>query len=422
MKIIFVSIGSHGDVLPFIGLAVEMRRRSFNVLLAAPGHFETLAMQARLPFHPLGSQADYDEAIADPNLWHPRKGAALLLEYALKLMPVVDAFLGQEAERGPILVVASTLSLGARIAQDRLGLDVITVHLAPFIFRSRHAPPVIPGVPLPRWFPNGLKHSIQLGAEKYVLNPVSLPAVNAYRAEFNLPAVDRLRTWWHSPQRIILMVPSWFAPPQDDWPHRTVQTGFPRVDTFGDAGTLSPSLAAFLEGGEPPLIFTYGSAMRQAGRFFETAVAICRRMGRRGVLLAPQDGQIPDDLPADVFRAAYAPLSALLPYSAGLIHHGGIGTVAEGLAAGVPQLIVPVAFDHFDEGERLRRLGVGMTLSRRRFTPSRASRCLNMLLHSPTVAEACKEAKERTAQENGIKACCGIIERFAKRRTSPSTA
>ncbi|WP_156467867.1 nucleotide disphospho-sugar-binding domain-containing protein [Methylobacterium sp. Leaf91] len=129
-----------------------------------------------------------------------------------------------------------------------------------------------------------------------------------------------------------------------------------------------------------------------------------------------QNGQIPDDLPASVFRAAYAPLSALLPYSAALIHHGGIGTVAEGLAAGVPQLIVPVAFDHFDEGERLRRLGVGMTLSRRRFKPSHASQCLNTLLHSPTVAEACKEAKKRSAQENGIKVCCGIIERFSKRK------
>lgn len=415
MKIIFVSIGSHGDVLPFLGLALEMRRRSYDVILAAPGHFKDVAARAGLPFHALGSQTDYDAAIADSDLWHPRKGATLLFRYALRLMAPVDVFLGEEAEKGEILVVASTLSFGARIAQDRLGLKLVTVHLAPFILRSRTAPPVLPGLPIPSWLPSRFKHAIQLGAEKHVINPTCLPAINAYRQRYGLPAVERLRTWWHSPQRIILMAPSWFAEPQADWPTRIVQTGFPRVDRLGDVDALPPLLAGFMKRGDKPLVFTYGSAMRQARQFFETAVKICGEIGRRGVLLAPQDGQIPSNLPSSVISVPYAPLSTLLPSAAALIHHGGIGTVAEGLAAGIPQLIAPVAFDHFDEGERLRGLGVGLTLSRKRFTPSQVIGRLGTLLQSPRVAEACRTAKGRADAENGIDLGCDIIERFSRR-------
>lgn len=416
MKIIFVSMGSYGDVLPFIGLAAEMRQRSYNVTLAAPGHFATLARIAGLSFHALGSQAEYDAAIADPDLWHPRRGATLLFQYALRLMPLVDAFLGHEAQLGDILVVASTLSFGARIAQDRLGLNLITVHLAPCVLRSRLDPPLLPGLPIPRWMPNGFKHWLHLGAEKHLLNPVCLPAINAYRERYDLPAVRRLRTWWHSPQRIVLMTPDWFVEPQADWPLHMVQTGFPRVDHLGDARVLSPKLSAYLQSGEPPLIFTYGSAMRTAQAFFATAVEICKQMRRRGVLLASQSDQIPANLPSQVISERYAPLSALLPHSAALIHHGGIGTVAEGLAAGVPQLLVPLAFDQFDQSERLHRLGVGDKLSRRRFTPSRAAKRLTVLLQSPRVAESCRVTKDYAARDHGIRHCCSIIERFVKRR------
>ncbi len=78
--------------------------------------------------------------------------------------------------------------------------------------------------------------------------------------------------------------------------------GFPLVDRFGDVAAMPPELEAFLDAGEPPIVFTYGSAMRQGAGFFDTAVRLCRRMGRRGVLLAPQGGQIPKPLPAGIIH------------------------------------------------------------------------------------------------------------------------
>ena len=411
MKFLLAVLGTHGDVLPFLGVGSELLRRGHDVSLSAPAPFAEHAAQAGLPFHALGTQADFDRLVREPNLWHPRRGVETAFEFALAFAE--DIFHWIEANRTePCVVVASSTSFGARIAQDRFGLPLVTLHVLPLLIESRYAPPRLPGLPLPDILPARFRHWLGRGADRYVIDPVVLPRLNAFRDRLDLPPVRRLRHWWNSPSRVLLLFPDWFAPPQPDWPSQAEQVGFPLADRFGDESALTPELTAFLDAGEPPLVFTYGSGMRQGRAFFETAVDICRQLGRRGVFLAPQDGQVPPDLPAQILHRSYAPFSALLPRCAALIHHGGVGTVAQGLAAGIPQLVVPVAFDHFDEGKRLQRLGVGATLSRRRFTATRAAAEIRRLLSDPKVAHACAAAKARMASEDGIQSACDAIERL----------
>ena len=411
MPIQLVAVGSHGDVLPILALGVELIRRGHRVALAAPAPFAALAIRAGVPFYGLGTSGDYEQAARAPDLWHPRRGVFTLFSQIVDLTEQTYEWLAQEHARAPeTLVVASSLSLGARVAQDKLELRVVTVHAMPLLMESRHAAPILPGLSLARLVPSRMRHWLGRGADRYVIGPAALPGLNALRARLDLNPVRRLRHWWNSPSRVLLMFPDWFAAPQSDWLPQAVQTGFPLVDRLGDTQRLSPELTAFLAQGPAPLIFTYGSAMRRARPFFATAIALCGRMGRRGVLIAPQDDQVPPDLPDGLIHVPYAPLSALLPDGAALIHHGGIGTVAQALAAGIPQLIVPVAFDHFDEGERVRRLGLGTTLSRRRFTPARAARRLTRLLASPDVAESCRAVRTRMAREDGVSSACDRIE------------
>lgn len=412
MQIKLVAVGSHGDVLPFIGLGVELLRRGHGVVLAAPAPFAALAARVHLPFHALGTGADYDRTVGSPELWHPIRGAALLFRHFAAATERTYDWLARTSRPGDTLVVASTLGVGARVAQDKFGLPVVTVHVMPMMVESRDAAPVLPGIPFAHRLPSRLRHWLGRGAERYVIGPAALPPLNALRRRFDLAPVRRLRHWWNSPTRILLMFPDWFAAPQADWPAQATLVGFPLVDRLGDAEALPPALRDFLDSGPAPLVFTYGSAMRQGQAFFRTACALCRATGRRGVLLAPQADQVPDDLPPGVIHLPYAPLSALLPRAAALIHHGGIGTVAQALGAGVPQLVVPVAFDHFDEGRRLQRLGVGAVLNRRRFTPARAARTLSRLLASEAVARACATARARMTREDGITAACDEIERL----------
>ena len=410
MRVQILAIGTHGDVLPMVAIGVELASRGHAVTLAAPAPFVTSVERAGLAFHALCTEAEYDHLIRTPNLWRPWRGVQAMFEVIATLAEPTYRWLAAEQASDVGVVVASTLSLGARIAQDKLALPVVVVHVTPFLMESRYAPPRLPGLPLPRLLPARLRHWIGRGADRYVIDPAALPVLNAFRVTLGLPPVRRLRHWWNLAPTLILMFPRWYAPPQPDWPVHALQVGFPAADRFGDTPELPKDLVVFLRAGSAPLIFTYGSGMRQGCSFFKTALRICRRMGRRGVFLAPQTGQVPPDLSPDVIHVPYAPLTALLPHAAVLVHHGGIGTVALGLRAGVPQLIVPVAFNHFDEAHRLKALGVGASLSRSRFTPARGARALRRLLASHDVTAACQSLRDQAAADDGIGDACDAIE------------
>lgn len=410
LEIDLVVIGTHGDVLPFIALGHALIARGHRVTLAAPAPFEVIVRRAGLAFQPLGTAADYDALIREPDLWSPFWGFRPILAYAQRMAEQTCRWLGR-ARNGPQVVVASPLGWGARLAQDLHGTPTVTLHVMPFLIESRYAPPRLPGLPLPRLLPPSLRASVNREVDTVMIGPAILPDLNALRERLGLVRIGRLRHWWNSPTRMLLMFPDWFAAPQADWPRQALQLGFPIVDRFGDTATLPSALEQFLADGPPPLVFTYGSAMRQGRAFFETAIALCRRTNRRGVLLAPQDGQIPVPLPEGIIHLPYAPLGALLPRSIALIHHGGVGTVAQALAAGVPQLIVPVTFDHYDEGLRIREQHLGAILNRRRFTPARAARVLDRILVDPQVIHACGLAKVRIARgDDAIAGACEAIE------------
>jgi UDP:flavonoid glycosyltransferase YjiC (YdhE family) len=415
MHIALAALGTYGDILPFLAIGRQLAQRGHDVSLYAPEPFRQSALRAGLDFDAICTEAEYDEALSAPELWHPRRGLAPLFEMMTSLAGRTMQWLEEKSEENLRLVVASPNAFGTRLAQDKHSVPVITVHVTPFLIESRHDAPWLPGLPLQRLMPSRLRHWLGRGADRTLIDPISLPPLNALRANLGLPPVKRLRYWWNSPLRMILMCPPWYVPPQPDWPRQLIQVGFPMADRLGDVGELAPTLEAYLDAGPAPLVFTYGSGMRQGAQFFRVAVEICRRMRRPGILLAREAEQVPASLPADVIHVGYAPLSLLLPRCAALIHHGGIGTIAQALAAGVPQMVVPVAFNHFDDAQRLSRLGLGAVLRPQAFRPRRACREIERILASPAMIDARVAARTRMAADDGVEAACDEIERVATR-------
>ena len=239
------------------------------------------------------------------------------------------------------------------------------------------------------------------------------PVVNDLCAEFGLPpARNIVREWWHSPHCVIGLFPDWYAAVQPDWPPQTRLTGFPLYDE-GDATPLTPELDRWLDAGEPPVVFAPGTGNRQAVRFFEEGADACRRLRRRGLLLSRFAEQIPDPLPSGVRHAEYAPFGSLLLRAAALVHHGGIGTLAQALRAGCPQLVMPMAFDQPDNAVRLARLGVGRYLRPSRFTGLAVARELDELLGSEDVARACHAVASRFEGIDPVAQTCDLIEAAA---------
>ena len=154
--------------------------------------------------------------------------------------------------------------------------------------------------------------------------------LNRFCRELNLPPARRIFSYWlHTTDLIVGLFPDWFGPPQPDWPTNVRLAGFPLWDSDVDA-QLSGDVREFLAAGVPPIAFSPGSANREAQSFFAAAVEACQRLGRRGILLTKYGEQLPAKLPETVRHFGFVPLSKLLPHTAALVHHGGIGTCAKG--------------------------------------------------------------------------------------------
>jgi UDP:flavonoid glycosyltransferase YjiC (YdhE family) len=205
------------------------------------------------------------------------------------------------------------------------------------------------------------------------------------------------------------MFPDWFAKPQADWPAQTVVTGFPLYDE-PEITPIDDQLDAFLRAGEPPMAFTPGSALWNAREFFEESAKACVRLKRRGLLLTRHRDHLPHSLPPGVIHVHYAPFSQLLPRCAAFVHHGGIGSSAQALASGVPQLVTPFAHDQPDNAYRLNKLGVARVISPRKYRDDPVAAALSSLLDSPEVARACRESKSRFDGTDALDRTCELIE------------
>jgi UDP:flavonoid glycosyltransferase YjiC (YdhE family) len=140
--------------------------------------------------------------------------------------------------------------------------------------------------------------------------------------------------------------------------------------------------------------------MAQAEKFFRSALEACRTPGRRAIFATRFPRQLPATLPPEIFHAEYAPFSQLLPRCAGIVHHGGIGTTSQALAAGILQLIQPFSHDQPDNASRVRRLGCGDWIWPNEFTSRNLALKLDAVIGNESVRARCTEIGERLRAED----------------------
>lgn len=414
MRVLVVPVGSAGDVHPFVGVALALRDRGHEVAVLTNPYFAPLIERVGLPLIPFGTVEQFEAITAHPDLWHQVHGLGVIAAAVGLGLPEHYRLVEREVASGADVVVASALAFGARIAHETSGVPLVTLHLQPTGFWSLEESPVLaPWLKMINSYPKPLKRLLLALADRFA-DRVMAPATNRFRAEHSLAPVRHIVSqWWHSPQRVIGLFPDWFAPPQPDWPSQAVLTGFPLFDERGTSDVpagLDAFLAEAEAAGDPPIVFSPGSGNRQAARFFGAAAEACERLGRRGLLLTRYAEQLPSPLPAQVRHFDYVPFSTVLPRAAALVHHGGIGTAAQALAAGRPHLVMPMTFDQPDNAVRLARLGVGRTLRPARFTGPAVARELDALLGSTDVERRCAEIAGRFEGADPVTRTCELIE------------
>jgi rhamnosyltransferase subunit B len=420
-KVVLATVGSLGDLHPFIALGRALRGRGLRAVMACAAEYQSKVEAAGIEFHRL--RPGFEEMQRDLGMDRARLTRGVIEHSDFLFRKLVLPYVRTAYEdmmqvtADADLVLTSSLAFGARLAAEKRGIPWIAVVLQPMMFLSAYDPPVIPKA---EWLSALLR---ELGPTptryamwilKKAVNGLFRP-LHALRADLGLAPTARnpLFDGQFADAGAIGLYSRLLGGVQPDYPQPTWIVGFATFDSEeGLAVGLDPALNAFLEAGTAPLVFTLGSLIvNSPGSFYRESLGAAQSLGRRAVLMVGEQavGDCAHLGSAEVFVCGYAPHSLLFPRAAAIAHHGGIGTLAQALRAGRPQLIVPYFADQLDNAARAARLGVARISPPRRYSRASASRDFDHLLGDDRYPARAREVGESLAAEDGAAKAARIV-------------
>jgi rhamnosyltransferase subunit B len=392
-ELVVIALGSAGDVLPLAAVALALQARGRRVVvLCFHSQVDRLTALGLTAHGVLPAQVE-ERLLAEPGLWRPAQALDHLWPPVLAAAQACLVRLaGWVADGARPALLGGTLALGARLAAERWELPMVTAHVAPAWLFNPQPFPRLPGASWLVALPPAWRAPVWRAVERLLIDPRLMSGWRVLRRAWDLPGDPGPRLLSRqlcSPGRILGLFPEGWAGPS--WSQRVRCTGFPLFDGQPDAADLSPSWTAWLDENRPVLGLA-GSAMWHGQAWQRRLIEAAGRLGRPLLLLGPAPGLGP--LPPHVRQADYLPLRTVLGRAAALVSHPGVGTTSLALAAGVPQLLVPWAFDHFDNAARLQACGVARVLSPRAGT-AQLTRALQTLLQDDALRARCRAWAER---------------------------
>jgi rhamnosyltransferase subunit B len=431
MKIVLSTFGSLGDLHPLLALAIELRNRGHEIVINSLEAYREKIAALGFEFYPLRPDLDpeKDRELAR-EIMDAKNGTEKLLREILipNIRPMYEDL--TKAVVGADLLISGEVVFPAASVVEKTGIKWVTTSLAPASFLSPNDPFVPPTA---QW----LKHFRFLGATFHgvmysqvhrLVNSWLVP-YREFRREIGLSEDhDPIFKGKFSKLLHLAMFSKVLGKPQPDWHSPTLQTGFCFYDGQNDLGKMPEKLTEFLENGEPPIVFTLGSAaVMDARDFFEESAKAAKMLNRRAVLLYGIFNEVPKIMENGKWKMEneasgqpqivafdYAPYSQIFPKAACVVHQGGVGTTAQVLRAGVPALIMPYSHDQPDNAARCVRLGTARTISRDRYKAGNAAKELRELLSDLSYKAKALQASVVVNAEYGTKIACDAIEKVCQ--------
>ncbi|MGI9468792.1 MAG: glycosyltransferase [Rubripirellula sp.] len=393
MRAILSAPGSRGDVNPMIAIGRRLREAGHEVVISLAEPYADVAADAGLDVEVVIGHQQFTEALGNPHVWKPIRGPLQVFR------TVVSEFLERHRDvieryhvPGQTVLVSHPLDLASRIFRDaHPDTPLASVHLQPVILRTLDDPPKLSGW----WFemsrPQWLMRATYWLIDTVAVDPTIRTPINRMRSEYGMKPLRRpLNHWWHSPDLILAMYPDWFSPATKSFLPQLRHCGFPLQDNSTDDFVLPQ---------DRPIVFTSGTAHHHCRTFFDAAVKACLQLKRPGLLLSTFPENFPAELPESVRAMPYMSFTRLLPHCAAIVHHGGVGTTSQALAAGIPQLIRPMAFDQFDNANRIEKLGCGRWLRNDRELANELQQILDKPVNNPGKHQVAEHPGQVAGQE-----------------------
>jgi vancomycin aglycone glucosyltransferase len=356
MRALLSTIGSRGDVQPLVALALELKAIGEDVRLCVPPDFRDWIEGLGIPVTPIGPE------VRNAGAARPQAPAVPAPPTAEQLRQVIEATVATQFETitaaardCDVIVAATALQIAARSVAEMIGVPYFFAAYCPAVLPSPlHAPPSLP--PAPGQAPASASASnLELwerDAERF--NATFGEALNARRATLGLAPVENV-------QRYMFTDRPWLAadPMLAPWPDPSDRAVYqPGAWILPDERPLSSELETFLEAGEPPVYFGFGSTHtpRDVGQVMADTARAC---GRRAIVSRGWADLSLSDADPDCFAVGEVNLQALFTRVAAVVHHGGAGTTTLAASAGAPQVVIPQVYDQHYWARRVHDLGIG---------------------------------------------------------------
>ncbi|MFH1084731.1 MAG: glycosyltransferase [Chloroflexota bacterium] len=420
MRLAIIAPGSRGDVQPYIALGRGLQAVGHAVRLVTHQDFEALVTSYGLEFWPVeGRVQDIAESAAMRALLEKGHFVAVLSQMAKEAQRGALALAqgGLAACRGTDLIIGGLAGLFVGIAlAEKLGLPLVQAYYIPFTPTRAYPSFLLPG--LPARF-SGAVNRWSYHLARQMMWQAFRPADRlARRQALDVPAAPFWGPFASASVRgypVLCGFSPAVIPPPPDWAGAVHVTGYWFLDPATDWAP-PPALTDFLQAGAPPVYVGFGSmSSREPEKAAELVLQALARTHQRGVLLSGWGGISPVDAPSSVLMVDAIPFSWLFPRVAAVVHHGGAGTTAEGLRAGVPSVVIPFFGDQPYWGQRVAALGVGPApIPRQRLTAERLAQAIAAAVTDQAMRQRAAELGERIRAEDGVARATAIVERFAR--------
>ena len=384
MRVLLSTIGSRGDVQPLVALASQLRGFGQEVRLCVPPDFQEWIDSLGFPVTPIGPEVRKMTAASPPATPAPpsaeRRRQLAETSVATQFETITAA-----AHSCDMIVAATALQIAARSVAETMGIPYVFAAYCPNVLPSaHHAPPVLPPVPgqTPASATADNRELWARDAERF--NDLFGPALNSHRASIGLAPVADARSHVFTDRPWLAADPT-LAP----WPDPADPVVFqPGAWILPDERPLSPEIETFLDSGEPPVYFGFGSIMRTPQDLSEVMIRTARALGRRAIVSRGwADLSLVDNEP-DCLAIGEVNQQALFKRVAAVVHHGGAGTTTAAALAGAPQVVIPQWYDQHYFAQRVERLGIGTAHAAGTPTAESLTGALEHTVHSDVAARA----------------------------------
>ena len=381
--ILFVAKGTGGDLAPFPKIAEALKKRGHQVTLLSHCTYAGLAQKNGCDFIALDTPEQRQQMIEDGHLLNSPSGYPAYFRRHIFPGAVAEyeAIRQRWVPGNTVLVSTHKACLVPLLAKERLG------------------------IPLVRLFAT-LSELITLPLMEEMYSDVLSRDLNDLRAAVGLQTAANQPGWLRQASQELALWPAWFTPAQQAWPVQATRIGFVQ-----EAGGEIPAAAAhLLKKDQAPILITAGTGLFTDPKFYAASAGACQLLDRPAILVTKYPQLVPHPLPDKIHPFTELPFADVMPHAAAIIHHGGVGTLACAMSAGIPQLVLAAGGDRPLNGMRIQQLGVGETLLPLHWQAKPIAAALHRLLDSTTIHAQCRALALRLQETDAATETCKWIE------------